>query len=250
MKIKNIIILVILICNLGTILTMQRPPAIQLLPLLNLHQNNPKYVDRARSLEQLAARAIVREHVRTGPIPHVIHDIITRERNLLNFLATHNNNPTDALLAYLPTIQAQPHLADHELIQDLLACEKWGASALHELVFNGNNKSIIILLDHGANVDTRNIEGFGPLYHAIKSGNQATITLLLQRGANINAQTINGRTYLHDAIMMRNQAAVALLLQNGADINAQDNLGNSPLRLAIAFEFKEIVELLLQYGAI
>ena len=183
MKIKKLfLIFAALSCHLSCIFTMQQEdgagPAIR----------------SVGSLESLAARAVIRHGIPTpdATTPHAIRDIITRERDRLNaIIAAHGNNPSTALLAHLQIIANQPHLIDHELIKDLIACEiKRNAhqpieTTLQRLAEEGNNKPLInILLDHGANIEARDNKGYTPLHYAASNGHQATVALLLERGAN------------------------------------------------------------------
>src|SRR3989337_1391765 len=224
MKTKKFLIFAVSIYHLGNIFTMQQQQGAQI------------SVGPIRRLERLAAARLVD----TGNIPqdettpHAIRDIIAHERDLRVALVAHGNNPTNTLLAYLRTIQAQ-QLINSDLIQNLLACEmKRNAhqpieTALHRLAEKGNNPLINILLDHGATIEARDNNGFTPLFDAISQRNKITADFLLQRGANIEAQNNIGLTPLHYAAAYGQQAIVAFLLEHGANIEARDNNGRTAL---------------------
>ena len=83
-----------------------------------------------------------------------------------------------------------------------------------------------------------------PLHRASSGGKLEAMRCLLDHGANINARAVDGRTPLHCAIMYSNVQAARFLLERGADVNACDNDGNTPSHLA---EEQEVVELLSEY---
>jgi uncharacterized protein len=59
-------------------------------------------------------------------------------------------------------------------------------------------------------------------------------SLLLERGANINTRDRMGRTALHYAVMMRDAAQIIpLLIRKGADVNSRASNGDSPLMVAV-----------------
>lgn len=60
-----------------------------------------------------------------------------------------------------------------------------------------------------------------PLHWAIVGKHSAIVDLLLQYGANPNSRNTAGRTCLQDACMENDLETVELLLQNGADVNAR-----------------------------
>lgn len=72
---------------------------------------------------------------------------------------------------------------------------------------------------------------------------------LLQAGADIAARDLNGETPLHLAAGFRNAAAVAALLEAGADVHATTRRGDTPLHDAARNGSAEIVNALLEAGA-
>src|SRR3989304_592033 len=244
MKTEKFLIFAVSIYHLGNIFTMQQKQGAQI------------SVVPIRRLERLAAARLVD----TGNIPqdeitpHAIKDIIAHERDLRTALDAHDNNPTNTLLAYLRTIQAQ-QLINSDLIQNLLAYEmKRNAhqpieTALQQLAGEGNNLLINILLDHGADIEARDNNDFTSLHYAASNGHLATVAFLLERGAAIEAQGNQGHTPLHIAVLNGQQATVAFVLDRGANIEAQDNQGATPLHLAALNEQQATVAFLLNRGA-
>lgn len=49
-----------------------------------------------------------------------------------------------------------------------------------------------MLLDHGADVEEPNDEGYTPLMEASREGHKTVVELLLNRGANVNAKIDDG----------------------------------------------------------
>lgn len=148
-----------------------------------------------------------------------------------------------------------------------------GAHALMIAVFTHDHEAIEVLLDHGADVDLRNVFRITPLmYAAGMSGNGRgpsgsvgddiqerairTINLLLDAGADINAQVNDshtltakldtyiawkdneGRTALHSAAELGWDKVAEVLLERGADTSIPDAQGKTPLDLAL----EEVVE--------
>ena len=93
---------------------------------------------------------------------------------------------------------------------------------------------ITLLLEHGADIEHKDVDGRTPLSHATGSlkGPQF-VTLLLQKGANVHAADKRGMTPLFWATNKRVDTDVAkVLIQHGADVNARDADGMTPLSLA------------------
>jgi ankyrin repeat protein len=63
--------------------------------------------------------------------------------------------------------------------------------------------------------------GRSPLHWAISGSHSMIVELLLQYGANPNSRNSVGRSVLQDACMKNDLKSARLLLQNGADVNAR-----------------------------
>ena len=67
------------------------------------------------------------------------------------------------------------------------------------------------------------------LIYATHLGHEAVATLLINRGADVNSKDDNGRTALMFAVHNKSVALAKLLIEKGADVNAVDSAGWSPL---------------------
>jgi len=87
------------------------------------------------------------------------------------------------------------------------------------------------------------IAAFGCRY--VKPKNTIMVMqILLEAGADINAKNINGQTTLHFAAMRGNKEACKFLVSQGADINAVNRDGDTPLAFAFKRGFKHLGDIL------
>ena len=127
-----------------------------------------------------------------------------------------------------------------------------GLTPLHWASSRGILSAGKCLLDHGADINAREVDDWTPLYLCLwstTSEGQAHVEfaqMLLERGAMIDARDKRGRTSLHEAVEGGDIQFVRLLLEHGADVNARDESGETPSHYTIQ---KEILELLSEYGA-
>jgi hypothetical protein len=90
-------------------------------------------------------------------------------------------------------------------------------------------------LDMGASVNQADpAYGLSPLCWASLSGNDQTVSLLLERGADLGGRDSSGNTPLHEAALFCHPRTVRLLLEHGADPSARNNAGSTPLGLCAA----------------
>lgn len=114
----------------------------------------------------------------------------------------------------------------------------------------GNASISELLIAAGANVNSKDLEGFSPLHKAIINGHMELAEALLAAGADVNAQSLNGTTPVQLAIYISNIDHAARLVQNhGADINCHDKYGRTPLHWAAFHGDMELMVLLLKLGA-
>ena len=86
----------------------------------------------------------------------------------------------------------------------------------------GHIEIVKLLLENGADVNSRTKDGDTALIVASKAGHTNVVKLLLERGADVNAKNRNGRMALMGATNQGHLNVVKLLLERGADVNAKD----------------------------
>ncbi|KAI5885782.1 ankyrin [Schizophyllum commune H4-8] len=134
-----------------------------------------------------------------------------------------------------------------------------------------------VLLDAGADTESRDVDGCTALHYATKGAHLGVVSILLDRGADVNAREKTGKTALHfaatgDILRSATEERVAAegpaqngsdhpalcprpnievaraLINGGAHANCQDDDGNQPLHVAAFHEAEEIARLLLAAG--
>lgn len=129
-----------------------------------------------------------------------------------------------------------------------------GLTALHLAAGNTQEPEIInILINAGANIETKSSEGFTPLHIAAAHNTNPSITkAFLDAGANIEAKAELGLTPLHSAAAYNtNNEIIEVLIDAGAQINPKIVLiGWTPLHAAAAYNGNpNIIVTLLDNGA-
>jgi ankyrin repeat protein len=110
-------------------------------------------------------------------------------------------------------------------------------------------KVIGLLLDYGADIESRDPDGLTPLIHAVVAGNTEIVETLIQRGANINVWNAEGETALMTAVWWGQRGIVDLLLKVGANINCKKTTGENALEWAIFRGYDDIARKLMEAGA-
>jgi ankyrin repeat protein len=106
---------------------------------------------------------------------------------------------------------------------------------LHHASHFGNVEIVRLFLDHGADHEAAGYKEQTPLHHVSYAEYRSqedgirVAKLLLDRGAEVNTQRKDDWTPLHHASYFGNVEFVRLLLEHGADVKAVDNLGKTPL---------------------
>jgi ankyrin repeat protein len=109
----------------------------------------------------------------------------------------------------------------------------------------GQPETVNLLLEKGADVESRDKNGSTPLWIAAADGHVDVMNLLLKKGAAIDAKDNNGCTPLWIATQNGILGMVKLLLDKGANPNVEA-MGSTPLQIAKAKGYREIAELLQQ----
>ncbi len=126
--------------------------------------------------------------------------------------------------------------------------------SLQEAAKDGDIEQVKKLIAQGADIDEKGKYGRNALHAACcYKGRSAIIRLLIDHGANVNARDVAESTPLHFAARYADKQTVELLLTKGADVNAKNKKkGRTPLFEAMTSPIagrKEVVELLVAKGA-
>lgn len=116
------------------------------------------------------------------------------------------------------------------------AAHEAGRTALHLAARRGNSEMMKLLLQNGADVNSRDNCSSTPLHDFAAShpvgDPTALLNLLISHGADINATDLGGETPLHRAMSHGSLGVVDCLLDHGADPYAGDRFGRTPISLA------------------
>lgn len=152
------------------------------------------------------------------------------------------------------------------------ASDDEGFTALHIAALSGNTPIVVLLLNHGADIEAKDrVNGLTPLHFA---GNPQVASLLISHGANIEAVGLAGETPLYMALWEGHPDVVSLLCSNKKDldiheasalgepervtelleanpalVNHKGRQGRTPLHDAVRLGQKDVVELLIDRGA-
>ena len=141
-----------------------------------------------------------------------------------------------------------------------------GQSAVCHAAAYGDEQTLQVLADHGANINDLDEEGKTALYHALVRGDSGILRILVEWRAriygfnlsemrmpdwdiyqalssdpNIHMKDKKGRTALHSAACVSSQGSLKRLLWLGLDPNERDNDGNTPLHAAMGFYLEDLV---------
>jgi uncharacterized protein len=97
--------------------------------------------------------------------------------------------------------------------------------------------------------------GSSPLHDAVFEGQVEATQLLVEKGADVNSKSSSGTTALagligaSSSLNEKQLAAIKLLLDHKANPNLKGSQGKTPLAMALANDDKATAALLKQYGA-
>ena len=128
----------------------------------------------------------------------------------------------------------------------------FGWTALHMAAFAGNAANVKLLIDRGADVNSRAATKFHntPLQTALLTGEYDAAKVLLENGADALIRQNKGFTPMHEAAFMGRIDLIQLLLDHGAELNSRTDDGRSPMSEAMRHNQAAAVEFLKSKGAI
>jgi ankyrin repeat protein len=124
-----------------------------------------------------------------------------------------------------------------------------GAPPLIVAAESGDRAAVSRLLDAGAAVDARAVDGTTALHWAARADRLDTLAALLESGADPRAADRYGITPLYLAAENGSAEAIGALLAAGADVNAVAPIGETALMTATRTGLVEAMTLLLDRGA-
>lgn len=122
------------------------------------------------------------------------------------------------------------------------------ATSLHTAAECANIDAARMLLERGAVVDGRDFFGRTPLYYAASGGHVEIASMLIDAGANVNARC-GDHSVLLGAVSNGHLAMVRLLIRHGAKVNVRARYGITLLHVAASFDRAEVAEELINAGA-
>lgn len=109
---------------------------------------------------------------------------------------------------------------------------------------------VSILIGYGVELNQPDdVQRVLPLTLAISHEQPVVAKYLVDAGADVSKRTLDGTFAIIEATKKGYHHLVENLIDNGADVNSQDNLGRTALHAAVAKGRRRTVELLLQAGA-
>ncbi|KAK7074366.1 hypothetical protein SK128_009451 [Halocaridina rubra] len=125
-------------------------------------------------------------------------------------------------------------------------------TALHFAALIGHVKILDMYLDAGANIISKDENGFTPLHVAITAGKgnvlQQFLKCMEKRNLSsiLNVTTNTGKTPLHYAAHIGHKELLKMLVDAGADINIKDEDGCTSLHAAVSVEKENFAQSLLK----
>ncbi|KAH6690215.1 hypothetical protein BKA61DRAFT_286666 [Leptodontidium sp. MPI-SDFR-AT-0119] len=126
---------------------------------------------------------------------------------------------------------------------DINAVDKWGETALHELMRRKDIplKLLEKFLERGADVNIDDQDSQRPLFEAAWEGELEAMKIVMKKVDDIDDDDKRGRTALHNAAFAGQLEAVKFLLENGASITKVDGHNATPLFFATLGKSEETV---------
>ena len=124
------------------------------------------------------------------------------------------------------------------------------SQTLHGAIAKGENAKAMKLLESGVDIEAKDPgSGASALHFAVMKDSIALVGLMLQRGADVNSRTRSGTTPLHTAVLYGRLEVAQLLIEKGAEIDARSASGTTPLSIAEAANLKPLSRMLRLNGA-
>lgn len=147
-----------------------------------------------------------------------------------------------------------PNIRDHDVpeLWRLFRDCATGSFPLYEAV-NLNSKQLAIgrdanvirlLLEHGADANMVDDNGFSAIHQAAALNNVNALNLLIEHGADLHRASGKGYTPLHTAIYGKAEACIVILLRSGASLSAIGVAERDPLQYARELKRADLLALM------
>ncbi len=118
---------------------------------------------------------------------------------------------------------------------------------LSNAVIANSAERVLFVLSKGADVNSRDNQGYAALHHAARNRLAPIVELLASKGGEVNARDSDGFTPLLHAINRNHVPTIEMLAKHGADLELPTTQGIKPLSWAIGdgkfFAAKALIEL-------
>jgi ankyrin repeat protein len=201
-------------------------------------------------------------HLRGQPekeLKELILSLLNNDSNFSNFKQVWNPRYLPQFSSGMTGLHIAANFGLASIVSSLLTSEgvdvdskddKYGRAPLSWAADNGYEAVVKLLLEKGADVESKSNNGRTPLSWAAKNGHEAVVKLLLEKGADVGSQSIYGQTPLSWAAENGYEAVVKLLLEKGADVESRDTIyDRTPLSWAAENGHEAVVKLLLEKEA-
>ena len=175
------------------------------------------------------------------------------ENTLTEYRADHNvdisydEKSTQELLAVLATECETKEWTVNDLLLDLAKMKAGpGVRSTSNIV----GRTLLYLLEMGADVNAMDAKSQTSLHRASRVGNIAVVEQLVERNADLNMEDEDGWTALGVAASEGRTSTVECLLKAGASIDARNGERDTPLIRASSGGYVRVVEALLKAGAL
>ena len=115
---------------------------------------------------------------------------------------------------------------------------------------NCSNEVLQAIIDHGADVNAKNIQNYTALMVACLKGNVHAINVLVKTGSDINTADIDGNTCLMHAVRGHcSKEVLQAIIDHGVDVNATNKENHTALMSACQYDDVDAITVLLGSGA-
>jgi ankyrin repeat protein len=169
------------------------------------------------------------------------------------FGASDFNSPADDFVEYERSV-VRGHAAK---VRDFLAkgfkadAQRFGSPFLLSAVVEGQTEVVQILLEHGADPNSGNLQGWNSMHQAFRMKNHEMIEMMLSHDVNFSIKDQRSHTPLRVAVDAGDVTALALLEGKGIElcVESADDDGMTPLQVAVQHRNIDIVKWLIANGS-